>query len=123
MDAANPESARSALGAIGRFDHLVLALSGCKGAGPLISMDLAAVRQGFEGKFFPQFATTQAALPFLAQDGSITFVPAATAHAAMPGMAGLGSINAAVVALVPILAVEFKPRRVNGVSPGVVDTP
>jgi NAD(P)-dependent dehydrogenase (short-subunit alcohol dehydrogenase family) len=28
-----------------------------------------------------------------------------------------------VAALVPILAVELKPIRVNGVSPGVIDTP
>jgi NAD(P)-dependent dehydrogenase (short-subunit alcohol dehydrogenase family) len=28
-----------------------------------------------------------------------------------------------VVGLVPILAVELKPLRVNGVSPGVIDTP
>ena len=28
-----------------------------------------------------------------------------------------------MAALVPILAVELKPLRVNGVSPGVIDTP
>jgi NAD(P)-dependent dehydrogenase (short-subunit alcohol dehydrogenase family) len=28
-----------------------------------------------------------------------------------------------VAAVVPILAVELKPIRVNGVSPGVIDTP
>src|SRR5262249_9612980 len=31
--------------------------------------------------------------------------------------------NAAVAAPVPILSVELKPLRVNGVSPGVIDTP
>jgi len=46
-----------------------------------------------------------------------------TAHAAMPGTAGLGAANAAVAALVPILAAELQPLRVNGVSPGVIDTP
>jgi len=40
-----------------------------------------------------------------------------------PGTAGIGAANAAVAALVPILAVELKPLRVNGVSPGVIDTP
>lgn len=41
----------------------------------------------------------------------------------MPGTAGIGAANAAVAALVPILAAELRPLRVNGVSPGVVDTP
>ncbi|CPR19614.1 short-chain dehydrogenase/reductase SDR [Brenneria goodwinii] len=81
------------------------------------------VRAGFEEKVFPHFSTAQAALPFLTQHGSITFIAAVTAHAAMPGTAGIGSANAAVAALVPILAAELKPRRVNGVSPGIVDTP
>jgi NAD(P)-dependent dehydrogenase (short-subunit alcohol dehydrogenase family) len=39
------------------------------------------------------------------------------------GAVGVGSENAAVAAVVPILAVELKPIRVNGVSPGVIDTP
>jgi NAD(P)-dependent dehydrogenase (short-subunit alcohol dehydrogenase family) len=55
--------------------------------------------------------------------GSLTFVPAVSAHAAVPGTAGIGAANAAVAALVPILSVELKPLRVNGVSPGVIDTP
>jgi NAD(P)-dependent dehydrogenase (short-subunit alcohol dehydrogenase family) len=37
--------------------------------------------------------------------------------------AGIGAANAAVTALVPILANELKPLRVNAVSPGVIDTP
>jgi NAD(P)-dependent dehydrogenase (short-subunit alcohol dehydrogenase family) len=41
----------------------------------------------------------------------------------MPGTAGIGAANAAVAALVPILAAELRPLRVNGVSPGVIDTP
>lgn len=55
--------------------------------------------------------------------GSITFVSAVSAHAAAPWTAGIGSANAAVAALAPILAAELKPLRVNGVSPGVIDTP
>jgi NAD(P)-dependent dehydrogenase (short-subunit alcohol dehydrogenase family) len=74
-------------------------------------------------KVFPHFACAQSALPYLRRDGSITFLSAVTAHAAMPGTAGIGSANAAVAALAPILAVELQPLRVNAVSPGVVDTP
>jgi len=123
MDAADRESTKDALAAIGPFDHIVLAFGSSKGAGAFASVDAAEVRKGFEEKVFPHFATAQAALPYLARQGSITFISAVTAHAAMPGTAGIGAANAAVAALVRILAAELKPLRVNGVSPGVTDTP
>jgi NAD(P)-dependent dehydrogenase (short-subunit alcohol dehydrogenase family) len=123
LDAANTASLPNAFSHIGKFDHLVLALGSGKGVGPFASVSISDVRQGFEEKVFPHFATAQAALPFIAKDGSITFISAVSAHAAMPGTAGIGAANAAVAALVPILAAELRPLRVNGVSPGVIDTP
>jgi len=123
MDAADTGSLPSAFASIGKFDHLVLAFGSGKGAGPFGTVNINEVRQGFEEKVFPHFACAQAALPHLADGGSITFIAAVTAHAAMPGTAGIGAANAAVAALVPILASELRPIRVNGVSPGVIDTP
>ena len=123
MDAADTESVENAFACIGAFDHLVLALGSGKGFGPFALMKLADVRQGFEEKVYPHFACAQAAIPFLHKGGSVTFVSAVSAHAAMPGTAGIGAANAAVAALVPILAAELRPLRVNGVSPGVIDTP
>jgi NAD(P)-dependent dehydrogenase (short-subunit alcohol dehydrogenase family) len=123
MDAAASESLAATFARIGTLDHLVLALGSGKGGGPFASVSVAEVRQGFEEKVYAHFATAQAALPHLGQGGSITFVSAVSANAAMPGTAGLGAANAAVAALVPILAAELKPIRVNGVSPGVIDTP
>jgi NAD(P)-dependent dehydrogenase (short-subunit alcohol dehydrogenase family) len=123
MNAADPTGTAHAFADIGAFDHLVLAVGSTRGAGPFASVGLDAVRASFEEKVFPHVAAAQAALPFLAREGSITFVASVSAHAAMPGTAGLGAANAAVAALVPILAAELKPLRVNAVSPGVVDTP
>ncbi len=101
----------------------MLALGGNVGAGPFATIDLADMRRPFEDKVFPHLATAQAALPFLAKDGSLTFVSAVSAQAAMPGTAALGAANAAIAALAPILAAELRPLRVNAVSPGVIDTP
>ena len=67
--------------------------------------------------------TVQAVLPRLASSGSITLLGAVTARAGMTGTAGIAAINGAVEALVKPLAVELAPIRVNGVSPGLVDTP
>lgn len=123
FDATDPENIRSAFTAIGPFDHLVLAMGSGHGAGPFATLEIADLRAGFETKMVPHFASAQAALPFLREGGSITFVSAVSARSSMPGTAGLAAVNAAIEALVPVLAVELKPLRVNAVSPGVVDTP
>jgi NAD(P)-dependent dehydrogenase (short-subunit alcohol dehydrogenase family) len=123
MDAADLTGLAKTFQTIGPFDHLVLALGGGNGGGPFATVDLADVKKGFEQKTMAHFACAQTCLPYLSKEGSITFVSAVSAQAALPGTAGLGAINAAIAALAPILAVELKPIRVNSVSPGVVDTP
>jgi len=122
-DASDAGKMKAFFEQIGEFDHLVLALGSGKGGGPFSAVSLDDVKKGFEEKVFSHFGCAQAALPFLRKDGSITFIAAVTAHAAMPGTSGIGAANAAVAALVPILAAELRPLRVNGVSPGVIDTP
>ncbi|WP_296359137.1 SDR family oxidoreductase [Ramlibacter sp.] len=109
--------------AVGAFDHLVLTLSGGEGAGPFESLDLQALRRGFEAKSWPQLAAAQCSLPTLRAHGSITFITAISARIARPGTTGLAAINGALEAMVGGLARELAPRRVNAVSPGVVDTP
>ncbi|SFT84325.1 NAD(P)-dependent dehydrogenase, short-chain alcohol dehydrogenase family [Kosakonia arachidis] len=123
MNAAEPSGLPEGFAHIGSFSHLVLALGSSRGAGPFASVSLDEVRAGFEEKVYAHFATAQAALPYLALNGSLTFISAVTAHAAMPGTAGIGAANAAIAALVPVLAAELQPMRVNAVSPGVTDTP
>jgi NAD(P)-dependent dehydrogenase (short-subunit alcohol dehydrogenase family) len=123
FDAANPAERVAALTKVGSFDHLVVALSGGKGAGPFEKVTQADVRSGFEAKFWVHFSLAQESLPHLSQSGSITFVSAISARAANPGTAGLAAINSAIEGMVKPLAVELRPRRVNAVSPGVIDTP
>ncbi len=105
------------------FHHLVICMSGAKGGGMFRELNLKDLREGFDAKFWPQITAAQASLNTIAHDGSITFISAISARTANPGTAGLAAINAAVEAIVPTLAVELKPLRVNAVSPGVIDTP
>jgi NAD(P)-dependent dehydrogenase (short-subunit alcohol dehydrogenase family) len=123
LDAASPASLQEYFAGASTFDLLVLTLSGGKGAGPFRSLDLGDLAEGLQAKLLAQLRTAQAALPKLAPEASITFVSAASAGAAIPGTAGLAAINAALEAVVPVLAVELAPIRVNAVSPGLVDTP
>jgi NAD(P)-dependent dehydrogenase (short-subunit alcohol dehydrogenase family) len=120
-DAASSAIAR-VLEEFAPISHLVLTLSSSHGGGPLATLDLAELRAGFDGKFWPHVATLRAALPFLSRGGSVTFVTACSAGASLPGTAGLAAINGALEAMVPVLAVELAPTRVNAVSPGVIDT-
>jgi NAD(P)-dependent dehydrogenase (short-subunit alcohol dehydrogenase family) len=107
----------------GPFQHLVIAVSGAAGAGAFRTLDLQDLRHGFEAKFWPQVAVAQASLETLQSDGSITFITAGSSRKARPGTAGLAAINGALDAIVPTLAVELRPLRVNAVSPGVIATP
>ena len=110
-------------GRLGGIDHVVLTLSGGEGAGLFAELDLAALRRGFEAKFWPLLEAAQAALPTLRRDGSLTFLTAISARIARPGTAGLAAINGAMESMIGTLARELAPLRVNAVSPGVVDTP
>jgi NAD(P)-dependent dehydrogenase (short-subunit alcohol dehydrogenase family) len=123
LDAHDQAGMAALCAELGSVDHLVLAAGSGSGAGPFATLDLDALRAGFEQKVVAHVAAAQAALPALARTGSITFVGAVSANRGIPGTAGLAASNAAVQALVAPLALELAPVRVNAVSPGVIDTP
>jgi NAD(P)-dependent dehydrogenase (short-subunit alcohol dehydrogenase family) len=122
-DAGDADAVRDLAASIAPIDILVLAPSGAAGAGPIAELALDDLRTGFEGKFWPQVTALQQTLPSLADDGAVVLVTAGSARAALPGTAGLAAINGALEAMVAPLAAELAPRRVNAVSPGVIDTP
>jgi NAD(P)-dependent dehydrogenase (short-subunit alcohol dehydrogenase family) len=123
FDATEPEEVRRFFGDLGPFDHLVLAASGGKGLGPFETLDLADIGSGVDEKVRPQLSCLQAALPTLNKSGSVTFISAVSAQLSAPGVAGIAAVNGMLLTVVPILAMELKPLRVNVVAPGVIDTP
>lgn len=123
LDATDYRECQSLFASLKRFDHLVICASGASGAGTFRDLDLADMRKGFDGKFWPQVNCAKACLPAISETGSITFIGAISSRALQPGTSGLAAINAALEAMVPILASELRPIRVNAVVPGVVDTP
>lgn len=123
VDATSKENLHSFFQRIGPFDHLVLTLSGGEGSGAFRTLDMAALRRGFEAKFWGQVLAAQASLDTLKSNSSITFVTAISARSSRPGIVGLAAINGALEAMVKPLAMELRPLRVNAVSPGVIATP
>jgi NAD(P)-dependent dehydrogenase (short-subunit alcohol dehydrogenase family) len=119
LDSTDGPAVTSFFAALGPVDHLVLAASpGAVGSGPFAALDEAALRQAFDGKLFAHFNVLKAA----SVRSSVTIISAASARAAFPGTVGLAAVNGALEAIVPPLAVELAPLRVNAVSPGLIDT-
>jgi NAD(P)-dependent dehydrogenase (short-subunit alcohol dehydrogenase family) len=119
FDGTDYEQVLAFFGAFGEFDHLVVAFSqGASGFGPVRDISTDAIRAAFEGKLFGYLYAIQHAQV----TGSITLISAASARGAAPGTAVLAAANGAIERMVPPLAAELAPVRVNAVSPGVIDT-
>ncbi|HTK05742.1 MAG TPA: SDR family oxidoreductase [Ktedonobacteraceae bacterium] len=123
VDATSREELLSFFRRVGPFDHLVLTLASNEGMGEFRTLDFAMLHRVFEAKFWPQLLAAQASLDFLRKDGSLTIVSAVTGHTAFAGASGFGAVNGALEAMVPTLALELQPLRVNAVSPGGIATP
>jgi NAD(P)-dependent dehydrogenase (short-subunit alcohol dehydrogenase family) len=123
VDSMNATALQTFFETQGNIDHLVIAVGSTKGLGNFSDLSLDDLRAGFEEKYWSHLNTLKAALPHINKSGSITLITAITGSGKMAGTSGIGSINGALEIIVPILAKEIKPLRINAVSPGVVDTP
>lgn len=121
-DARDTEAMRALFARLGTVDHVIINVTRRGGAAALSELTREGLIGVMEDKLIPHLMTAQAALGVLAPEGSITFVTAASAGAAFPGTSPLAAVNGALESAVPGLAVELAPRRVNAVSPGVIDT-
>ncbi len=109
--------------AIGTIDLLVAAATGGgRALGPFLSMDLDAYQGSFR-KLWGYTNAVQIGAPYVADDGAIVVISGAPARRARPGQAALASVGGAVEAFVRAVAPELAPKRINVVSPGVIDTP
>ena len=122
VDATDPDALRRFFVETGPIDDLVVTVTRRGGAGPASGLADQDLLDAFTGKTVAHLRAVAVALPTLETHGSITLVSAGSAQSALPGTAGLAAVNGALEAAVPVLARELAPRRVNAVSPGVVET-
>ena len=104
------------------LDHVVVT-----GPGPFFStvasIETAAFQEQFNGKFWGQFRVAKYAIPKLSERGSVVLMSGAYSVRPDKGSFVMAAINGAIEAFGRALAVEIAPKRVNIISPGLVDTP
>ncbi|POA98141.1 dehydrogenase [Chromobacterium sinusclupearum] len=121
-DVTDAATLRAALAEIGHIDHLVLTAGARIGSPRLEQATLEDFRRTFDVKLFGNLLAVQQALPYLAADASVTFTSGLLSRKYGAGGLLKSTVNAALEAAAKNLAKELAPRRVNVVSPGVVDT-
>jgi NAD(P)-dependent dehydrogenase (short-subunit alcohol dehydrogenase family) len=122
VDATDVASLRHFYDQAGPIDDLIVTVTRRGGAGPAAALAEQDLVDAFAGKPVAHLRAIALALPTLAERGSITLVSAGSAQSALPGTAGLAAVNGALEAAVRPLARELAPRRINAVSPGVIET-
>lgn len=109
---------------IGTFDHLLIPAAKTDRVGNFVdALTQQKFRETFEGKFWTQVNAAHAGAPFVNPGGSITFFSGGASRKAMRGMVNIAAVNGALEAIVPGLALELAPTRVNIIIPGTLDTP
>eukprot|EP00750_Incisomonas_marina_P010093 INCI16241.1.p1 GENE.INCI16241.1~~INCI16241.1.p1 ORF type:complete len:280 (+),score=51.48 INCI16241.1:103-840(+) len=98
------------------------ATGGSRAFGPFLEMDLDGFKGSFD-KLFGYATVVRFGAPKLTEHGNIVIVSGAPARDAKPGQIALSAVGAAVEAFARSIAKEIAPRRINVVSPGLIDTP
>ena len=105
------------------FDILVSAATGgSRAAGPFLEMDMLGFKSSFD-KLWGYANIVRFGTNYLSSDGTIVLVSGAPARRMKPGQIALSAVGGAVENLVRGVAKEIAPKRINSVSPGLIDTP
>ena len=107
----------------GEYDILVnSATGGARAVGPFLSMDLDGYRASFD-KLWGYTNVVRYGTKYLKDNGNIVLVSGSPARKSRSGQIAISSVGGAVEAFARGIAPEIAPKRINIVSPGIIDTP
>ena len=107
----------------GDIDILVnSATGGSRAFGPFMDMDMKGFQGSFE-KLWGYANVLRYGVSHVRENGSIVLVSGSPARKPKPGQIALSAVGSAVEALAHAIAAEIAPKRINVVSPGIIDTP
>jgi len=105
------------------FDILVnAATGGPRAIGPFLEMDLEGYQNSF-AKLWGYVNSVRLGVPHMSTNGAVVLFSGYPARKWRAGTIAIGSVGGSVEAFVKLVANEIKPVRINGVSPGLIDTP
>jgi len=122
-DTCDREAVQTFFSSLGAIDILVSAATGgSRAIGPFMEMDLDGYQASF-AKLWGYTNVVRYGANNVADDGAIVLVSGTPARYCNPGQVALSSVGGAVEALVRAVAKEIAPKRINTLSPGLIDTP
>lgn len=123
VDVLDRESLRNLFEKHHGFDFLVnAATGGPRAIGPLLEMDLDGFQNSF-AKLWGYVNSVRLGVPHMARDGAVVLVSGYPARKWRAGTIAIGSVGGSVEAFTRLSANEIAPVRINGVCPGLIDTP
>ena len=122
VDVTDEQAVADFFGQLNRLDHLVTAAAGTV-RGKVVDLPVAQARALFESKYWGQYHCAKYAAPQLPAQGSMVLFSGWISRKPMAGVSTLAAVDAAIEALGRTLALELAPRRVNVVTPGMINTP
>jgi len=123
VDARDTEAVRAFFESEGKIDILISsATGGSRAFGPFLEMDIDGFKGSFD-KLWGYSNVVRYGTAKLTDDGCIVLVSGTPARKMKPGQVALSAVGGAVEALARAIAAEIVPKRINVVSPGIVDTP
>jgi NAD(P)-dependent dehydrogenase (short-subunit alcohol dehydrogenase family) len=123
VDGKDVPAVKAFFAEVGAFDHLVIPAGQTNRGGSFLD-DITdkTFRDTFDGKFWVQITAAHAGARHIRPGGSITFFSGGANRRAIKGMVNIAAVNGAIDAVVPTLALELAPTRVNAISPGTLRT-
>ncbi len=123
VDGRDVPAVRGFFESLGPIDHLVITAGQTNRGGSFVDdITERSFRETFDGKFWVQVNAAHAAARTIKKGGSITFFSGGANRRALKGMTNIAAVNAALDGVVPTLALELAPTRVNAISPGTLRT-
>ncbi len=98
------------------------ATGGSRARGPFMEMELKSFQGTFD-KLWGYANVLRYGIPHLKERGAIVLLSGSPARKPKPGQIALSTVGGAVEAFARGLAAEIAPKRINVVSPGIIDTP
>ncbi len=107
---------------VGTINHLVGVATGAnRTMAPFMEQTDEQFREAFD-KFWGYTNIARQGVPYLQENGSLTFVSGTPARKCNPGMSSVSCTGNAVEGLTRALALEIAPKRVNAIAPGIIES-